>query len=427
MLYRLRKLGHLLDHHHELETQQIYFAKPSELNDPMEAIRDMIWSGDRIVWTNLFKHYILCLQWMLRTDLSHGSNFRIGPESLPVLGLPSRFSDDFWERYYRPSTEAIIKQCELNVLIELLHQTRRQVHRAELSLYLHNIHFTAYAMIRNFHADQGMEIRSKRSDVDKIDSARLDWKEFFMKWEREADPAGYDRAMASMIAADQLQRVVRRLGSKSDLKGLARENENFLIMQFIDAYLDGLNTIAWPDWYVASFTGNPWDSAQWAHYADNHQGVCLAFDDRLIDGLSHGFERNHGIAAQPSETNGYTALCVRDVNYLKTVGYVNFFNAIGHMNRNRVYQTWYSNENNELSTCAPAFKSKDEKNDWMTDYVDQFLSNVAMKTNDWEYEQEKRIILTSRDVDLRDKGISVTSILMAAFEGDNFRNEYALA
>ena len=48
-LYRFRSLYWLLDQG-ELEKQEIYFAKPEQLNDPMEGFRDIFWKGgDQVV------------------------------------------------------------------------------------------------------------------------------------------------------------------------------------------------------------------------------------------------------------------------------------------------------------------------------------------------------------------------------------------
>ena len=60
-LYRFRPVGALLDRHEELAKQEIYFSPPEELNDPMEGYKDVFWSGDRVVWRNLLRHYLLCL------------------------------------------------------------------------------------------------------------------------------------------------------------------------------------------------------------------------------------------------------------------------------------------------------------------------------------------------------------------------------
>ena len=61
-VYRFRSMKYLLvDKYQELKKQEIYFASPEQLNDPMEGLRDIFWRGDKIVWKNFFKHYVFCL------------------------------------------------------------------------------------------------------------------------------------------------------------------------------------------------------------------------------------------------------------------------------------------------------------------------------------------------------------------------------
>jgi len=60
-LYRFRPADAVLDKYEELAKQEIYFCPPGELNDPMEGYKDVFWLGDRIVWCNLLRHYMLCL------------------------------------------------------------------------------------------------------------------------------------------------------------------------------------------------------------------------------------------------------------------------------------------------------------------------------------------------------------------------------
>jgi hypothetical protein len=83
-IYRFRSTHALLDDFSELKNQEIYFASPSELNDPLEGYKDLSWKGDEIAWRNLLRHYLLCLmQAMLRT-LEHGPDYQVTSETLPV-------------------------------------------------------------------------------------------------------------------------------------------------------------------------------------------------------------------------------------------------------------------------------------------------------------------------------------------------------
>ena len=53
LFYRFRSPISLLEEHQELERQTIYFARPEQLNDPMEGFRDIFWAGDHIASAKL--------------------------------------------------------------------------------------------------------------------------------------------------------------------------------------------------------------------------------------------------------------------------------------------------------------------------------------------------------------------------------------
>jgi len=61
IVYRFRDTNKLLDEYHELENQTIHFSPLECLNDPMEGYLNLFFMGDRIVWENLFFHYIVCI------------------------------------------------------------------------------------------------------------------------------------------------------------------------------------------------------------------------------------------------------------------------------------------------------------------------------------------------------------------------------
>ena len=85
-IYKFRKMEHLLgEEFKELERQSLYFARPRELNDPLESHLDFMWDGDAIIWANLFRHYINCLSrawWLVHFA---GSLVYLRPEDVPWL------------------------------------------------------------------------------------------------------------------------------------------------------------------------------------------------------------------------------------------------------------------------------------------------------------------------------------------------------
>ncbi|HHQ4698336.1 TPA: hypothetical protein ACSP2Q_000989, partial [Aeromonas veronii] len=85
--YRFRPISRLLSDHienGELQNQEIFFAHPSQLNDPVEGYRDIIWSGDHIVWENLFRHYVYTLHHSIIKFLIFGKEVTLTENDIPV-------------------------------------------------------------------------------------------------------------------------------------------------------------------------------------------------------------------------------------------------------------------------------------------------------------------------------------------------------
>ena len=93
--FRFRSMKYLLGKkYQELEKQTIYFASPEELNDPMEGFRDIVWKGDKIVWFNLFKHYVFCLHRICFLCQKNGDSIKIDADNIPISGRWDKLSTD---------------------------------------------------------------------------------------------------------------------------------------------------------------------------------------------------------------------------------------------------------------------------------------------------------------------------------------------
>ncbi len=76
-IYRFRSTDALLGDRAELEKQEIYFAPPKQLNDPLEGYKDLFWKGDLITWKNYLRHYVLCLMQAILLTLENGADYQI--------------------------------------------------------------------------------------------------------------------------------------------------------------------------------------------------------------------------------------------------------------------------------------------------------------------------------------------------------------
>ena len=136
--YRFRSIDALLGKHRELEEQTIYFASPEELNDPMEGLRDIVWDGDKIVWTNFFKHYVFCLNrcYFLLNVTQQSQKIRCTAD-IPIL--------ERWDQISNPyRKESCLMMLGIGFaiyhyiqeIIEALANTRRKIRYREIVSHL---------------------------------------------------------------------------------------------------------------------------------------------------------------------------------------------------------------------------------------------------------------------------------------------------
>ena len=153
--YRFRSVEQLLGEYAELENQTIFFAAMEDLNDPMEGFRDIVWSGDRIVWLNLFKDYVNCLYWGYSFVVAVGPQF---PYDLPVRQAWT------WNRAPSPQAsqqfaaiwERARDELQLSQFADALEKNGRKVRKDELAHYLGIINLSVSGMILQAFFDAGM-------------------------------------------------------------------------------------------------------------------------------------------------------------------------------------------------------------------------------------------------------------------------------
>ena len=140
--YRFRPAHHLLAGYRELERQEIFFASPEKLNDPLDGFKDVFWLGDSVLWTNLFKHYLLCLMHTMVVALISGSESVFPADQTFVFLTEDILKTPQLREIYREICNFFFKGDDYGALPNLLSQ-RQQVRRNELECYLRLIHFRA--------------------------------------------------------------------------------------------------------------------------------------------------------------------------------------------------------------------------------------------------------------------------------------------
>ena len=135
-LYRLRSMTKLFGKFQELEKQSIYFATSGELNDPMEGFRDIFWQGDRIVWTNLFRHYLYCLHMTYARIKFVGDSKKIEPQDIPVLSDTGQESSPKAVKLFEEICSRVFKKTNLNEFIAKIVNAERKAYHDEMLFYL---------------------------------------------------------------------------------------------------------------------------------------------------------------------------------------------------------------------------------------------------------------------------------------------------
>lgn len=270
-LYRFRSTEYLLGEYKELEKQEIFFSHPEQLNDPMEGYKDIFWQGDEIVWKNLLKHYVLCALQVCAVFSMSNEEKDVNPQDMPIFirfeDLPGPYKD-----IYREVLNMFLQNEKIKRYPKYLSSLNQLIRRYELLYYLHSFH--SYLINCVFSVFESKKIVEKRKNIQEIVS-------FCEKMILSSEHFDGINKFQDHIAVYQAnEQIVLRLLSENHLffKEKARR---FVLLGFPDAYIKSLEKLIYHEWYAACFNSSCTNSSMWAHYANNHMGVCLKFKTQL--------------------------------------------------------------------------------------------------------------------------------------------------
>lgn len=91
------------------------------------------------------------------------------------------------------------------------------------------------------------------------------------------------------------------------------------------------------------------------------------------------------------------SMAFEGISYSNRPGEVDFFRNIGTLPRPVLMKLWYTDEAGNISECAAhaAPGGEQDENAWRKTHWDEFHRDITFKTNDWEHEQECRLILNA--------------------------------
>jgi hypothetical protein len=403
--YRFRSTAALLDGFQELEKQEIYFASREELNDPMDGFKDVVWRGDRILWTNLLNHYLLCL---LRTV---DAVTWIGKDKPLPKGLSFvHATDDFLKQpvateLYRRVRGFFFRHPDVSDLPDFLAQRTLPLRRNELTTCIRLLHFHALNSIFTSMREMGMGSAQAANDPFQAASAssipvKTILHAFVNLSPTSTDPSIAERAgIASELVLMQHSLVLAYRG-QSYASGPAWQSAT---LDFPRNHVIELERLLYSDWYTACFVADFRDAAMWGNYADRHKGVCLKFRAHSsqetrptlkLTGMV-GMSGRKGEPPAPIYGEEMHELCA--VSYSSRFVEIDFFRSLGNLTR-PMLNSWYLDSDGNASPSVGDIKHGSPI--WRENYWRNFQTAITTKSKAWKHEREWRMTLNGLLLDL---------------------------
>ncbi|WP_420590893.1 DUF2971 domain-containing protein [Bacterioplanoides sp.] len=402
--YRFRSIDNLMGNYKELESQTIYFAPPEQLNDPMEGSRDVFWEGDVIAWKKLFIHYLFCLDDFVVTLFSQDEPEDFSRACIPVAGRISESLTGSRRNIFSKACDAFLGDDDIYSFITSISKRSTPVRKDELKFYLGCIHFSALKIILDSYIDEGAMPEANRIHGDFSSMVSdLNSKNFFQVIEDLIRLGGvqesktYELFHHKSLWREQTILQARYLNDKISNPEL----KDVLLNDYPMIYVECLCDLLYPKWYTSCFMTEYKNSSVWGHYGDHHRGVCLIFESDL-DGNDSFLELNGVVGWSGSgPLLGKKRMKFNRINYESKLVPVDFFRSLGNLPIPTLYEMWYMDDDGGVSECAEGMSGSEEQ--WREAYWESFIEGVSVKSNDWAYENEYRLILSSSILNLSDK------------------------
>ena len=306
-------------------------------------------------------------------------------------------------------------KAKLDTLIEKIASTAHKVRYHELVLYLRIAHISVLHHIQELYIDRGLASEPERPlRLSSPSVERFANSTFFEKRRHLDNDVDADLLFEAVYQVMTGEDLVRKHSWFADTDRIFESNKQLLLLDFSHVYVDQLENLLWPDWYIACFTSSYHNSSSWAHYGDAHKGVCLIFDTEESDGVQMlaldqvmGWSSN---ASQEALTEHRSSVrnSFYEVNYRETPEEVDFFRSIGRLSGSAIMTLWYSDEAGNVSECASHMDANGNIDSWREDIWDAFYRDIVAKTSDWSHECEHRLILNGLLGEFGEKQRTVT-------------------
>jgi Protein of unknown function (DUF2971) len=394
-LYRFRSIEKLLNEpYQEIESQEIYFSPPDELNDPLEGFKDIFWRGDHIVWRNLLRHYLLNLMQATSLAAILGKEFK--PETLS--SLVHQTDEDLPQAPIREIYASVCREffdhSAPKHLITALSSQPKAVRRDELIFYLRLIQPLATSRVFKAFGDHGHVPFQSMEPLDAIIESMNDALEKVLG----VYPLPNEMSDSLYAISENLHSQLALIHEINNPIVDERQSWMFINRDFPSFYVNALEQLIFPNWHVACLAANPTNASMWGTYGDGHKGACLKFKTRAnnqgtptldlyrISSWSGGI--NEVIPHYSYVPHGFI-----EVGYKAEFPEIDFFESLGTISLAKLNGFWFVEQNGERSTTASRMLQEDEP--WREEYWRKFAASYSNKSPEWAHEEEHRLLLYS--------------------------------
>ena len=392
--YRFRASDALLDRFQELERQEIYFARPDELNDPLEGFKDIVWSGDRILWENLLRHYLLSLTHAVMTALIMGPDHTFPEMETFVFANQSSLPTPEYAELHLRICEDFFQHEDATFLPELLAGRGSPIRRDELNTYLRLLHPHALNTVLNQMEEAGCLPPRSADDPLRAASQKPIAVRAVLESLRALERGHPDRPDVAEVMSGFSEIAAIQQDLILEYKGISLQSGaawKTLISEFSRGYVSALEKLLYHDWYTACFVADPSDASIWGAYGDGHRGVCLKFKATENAIGKPSLKLRHICGWNGAPVHGDVAHEFQQVEYSSQFVEVNFFRSLGRLTM-PMLRHWYRDTNGAPSASVADILS--ESDSWRKRYWEQRMTAITTKLADWAHEKEFRLTLT---------------------------------
>ncbi len=391
-IYRYRSIDKLFKYK-ELENLEIYFSKPSELNDKMEEYMNIVWKGDEIAFQCMLKHYIYSLYHLYAIASIINSSEKLDRNNLPIFLSYESLSYPEMETLFKDIFDEFFSSSEIARIPKIMSESQKTFNQDEIGFILKSIHLYAYLVINTLvkkHIYQNDLLKSK---------------EYATIYNHLKTTAHYTELLKIITNSKDKEKIALLMNfseytHKEIKKALHikffdknKYNIELLTFDFTELYIQQLKRLLYDEHYIACFTNSFNNKLMWGHYANGGNGVCLKYKTKtknlknnidlyISNGISFGLK-------ETIATKNYVSYEIHKVNYSDNYPEIDFFNSLGCIPMSVIDGFWLCNyDKTKFSKCIENYKNMDC---WRTEYHKKAVEYICTKSKEWDYEEEYRV------------------------------------